>query len=362
MKRAVSIPILLLAAVALTGCGADPGTVAPGRPPPEIVFTTDAAGAHHVVPVRSGAASHDLPAGALAVNLTGGGDVGEAYLVVAQEGRAEVLRILPARAFATEIVAVNAGAGEPQAALVPASQLSHFVGAKTVLVVRSGDGRLTGYQAGTEVWTVARPLVGGNPVAQLVGLGGAVAVGDGVAAWGVLAPETGEIHAVAGCEGGPLAAIGEAVVFSCRGELDTVPSLGPAVAVGQLVGVPWVLPTPAGGVLMVWPGGDFVRLDRRAREVGKGRLPAPNARPALTPDGARLYVVTDAGILVSDLATQRTTQLIQETGVDALALSRDGNFVYALRAGQLEVFERATGRRLSSHAAPGIEIELVAGG
>jgi len=296
------------------------------------------------------------------VRLTGGGDVGEAYLVTVAGGRSQVLRIVPARGFATEVVADQGGGGDPQATLLPAPLLSHFVGPKTVLVVRFGDGRLTGYQAGTQIWSTAHPTIADKPVTVLVGFGAVAAVGDGVAAWGVLVTETGEIRPVAGCEAGPLAAIGAAVVFSCRGELDTVPSLGPPAPIGQLVGVPWTLPTPEGGVLMVWPGGDFIRLGPKGSATAKGRLPAPNSRPLLTPDGTRLLVATDAGVLSLDLATHRSTQVVREAGVDSIGLSRDGNFIYALAAGRLDVFDASSGRHLGGHAAAGIEIELVAGG
>ena len=362
MKAAAAVISLLQVAWLLVACGAPPAPSTPAGPPPEIVFTTDSAGAHHIVPVRAGGTTRDLPAGALAVRLTGGGDVGEAYVVASAGSHARVLRLIPSRGFATEVVADQAGPGDPQAVLVPAPQLAHFVGSQTVLVVRFGDGRLAGYQAGTQIWSVAHPTIAGNAVTHLVGLGGAAAVGDGVAAWGVLVTETGEIKPVAGCEAGPLAAIGTAVVFSCRGELDTVPSLGPPAPVGQLVGVPWTLPTPEGGVLMVWPGGDFLRLDRHAATTQKGRLPAPNSRPLLTPDGARLFVATDAGILGLDLATQRSNQLVHEAAIDSIGLSRDGNFIYALSAGRLEVFSASSGNRLASHPAVGTEIELVAGG
>lgn len=346
----------------LVACGAAPAPVPPVGTPAEIIFTTDSSGAHHVVSVRPGTATRELPAGALAVGLSAGGDVGEAYLVTSTGSRARVLRVLPAKGFVTEVVADGPGGGDAQAALLPAPELSHFVGSKTVLVVRFGNGRLTGYQAGTQIWSVAHPTIAGTAVAELVGLGAAAALGDGVAAWGLLVVETGEIKPVAGCEAGPLAAIGTAVVFSCRGELDTVPSLGPPAPIGQLVGVPWTLPTPDGGILMVWPGGDFLRLDKHGASVGTGRLPAPNARPLLTPDGKQLLVVTDAGVLGLDLASRRSSQIVSEAAIDSIGLSRDGNFIYVLRAGQLEVFGASSGARLASHPAAGTEIELVAGG
>lgn len=354
MRQSLAALTLFLAACA--------APAAPALPPAEVLVTTDAGGAHHVVSVRSGATLRDLPAGALAVSLNRRGEFSEAFLAAAGGAVTQVLRIDYAHAYATEVVAEVGAAGVPQAALVPAPGLGLHPGPQTVLAVRFGDGRLTGYQDGLQVWSVARPLIAGRAVTQLVGLGGAAAVGDGVATWGLLVPATGELRPVPGCEAGPLAGIGSAVVFSCRGALDTIPTLGPPVPIGQLVGVPWTLPTPEGGVLMVWPGGDFLRLDRHAAVAGRGRLPAPSSRPVLTPDGTRLLSVTEVGVISFELDSQHSRQLVRETGVDSIALSRDGNFLYILRGGRLEILERGSGARFGDRPVAGVEIEVVAAG
>ena len=113
---------------------------------------------------------------------------------------------------------------------------------------------------------------------------------------------------------------------------------------------------------MVWPGGDFLRLNQHFAATGRGRLPPPNARPILAPDGSRVLTVTDSGVLALDLASQRSNQLIRESGIDSIAVSRDGNFIYAIRAGHLEIFTSGSGSRLADHPVAGTEIEQVAGG
>jgi hypothetical protein len=314
MKRA-------LCAVVCAGLVACEGSRPPAPPPvaAEIAFVSGAGGLR-LVEVRDGTQLAQLPEGAFDANLTPGGDLGEAYLVAA----AGVMRVHMGRPVRVDRVADAVGAGPFSAALVPAPQLSTFVGDKTVLVTLSADGRLAGYQSGTRLWS--RAAAGGTELHRV----GDMAALRAPSGWLRVIPETGDLEALAACAGGPVGGTFAQPVYAC--ELHPSPPAG----------LPFDLRPPAGDEVLVWPSGAFYRIHDGVSTPGaKG---AGGGRPAVSADGKRLYWPHDYANAI------------------ALASSRDGNYLYVLGAGRLRVLAPAGARELTGFPVEGTDIPLIAGG
>lgn len=319
MRRLLTLLPLLFVAGACT-----PGPAAPPAPAPpsELLFIPGPA--MRVVAARDGSLVATLPEGAFDALLSGGGDVAEAYVV-----GAGVHRIRPGRPFRDDRTADATGRAPYQAALVGAPGLTTFVGQKTVLVTLSADGQLAGYQAGTRIWTRAAP--GATELRRLDTLV-AVRVGDD---WSRVVPENGALTSLAsGCPQGPIADQRGQALMPC-------PSSSTATIAGVPPGVPYVLhPVGQDVTVLAWPDGQWIRLGQR----GSHRAGAGGGRPALAPDGSRLF--WPAGY----------------PPATAMATSRDGNFLYALGGGRLRVFAAGAAHPLGDFAAEGSDIALVSGG
>ncbi|HLQ60916.1 MAG TPA: hypothetical protein VK131_03540 [Candidatus Acidoferrales bacterium] len=300
-----------------------------------------------------------LPAGQLVDRLSAGGDLAEGY-VLAPEG---ILRVTAGRPFRTEPIASSQAA---EGALVPAPGLTQYVGGQTVLIVRFPDGSLAGYQAGKPLWQAPVSPYRDLRAAQLVQAGDLAFVGpvDG-GTWLQLKPETGATAGVAGkppCSPGPVAGLKGGSLFYCysTGLLVWVPAqVGDALP--RLEGRPWALkPVRREEVVLLWPDGTWYHVNGSGNADRHGRVPAYSGRPALAPDGSHLYLGTGRGVAAVPLGGGGS-RVFGAGGATAVATSRDGNFVYALTATDLRVYD-PSGSLLKTYARGGQDIELVAGG
>jgi hypothetical protein len=343
VRRALAAAVTLL----LAGCGSPAPAV---HPDVLVIGATD--GSRVIIRNPGGAVLGRLPAGILVLTLSGGDDVAEAYLVAPAAPGTVISSVLPSKGFALSPVATEDGA--PQAAaLMPAPQLTTYVGAKTVLVVLTLDGTLTGYQHGTRLWSEA---LGAEP-AQLTAIGSRLLVGRR-GGWSEVAVETGAVGAVENgirCDSpGPLAVVAGTVVFDCIGLLDP----GGAVVPDQQ---PLAFPAGAATVL-AFPDGEVWRLQpSRSERIFKGA--SWSTSPVASLDGSMLYVPTVTGVERVDVATGSQRTLTAAAGVNpSVALSRDGNFLYALAGGVLRTFRLDTGGQVASITVAGVTIERVIGG
>ena len=324
VKRVAVLVIVVAAACGLPG-------PAP-QPPAELVFVPGADRSHAVYEVRDGTQVATLAAGGFAGNLTSGGDLGEAYLA-SDDGT--LYRVRAGRPFHVDRAGDLRGRPPYQAALVRADRLTKFIGARTVLVVLSADGVLSGYQSGTLLWRT-----GVLPGSSLRAAGDAVSLGLGDA-WSLVAGEDGrQVPLVSDCPDGPLAVVAGSPVFACPGASPPGASLalptGPAF---QLTAA------RAAGVVLAYPSGDWFRIGSGPAITGRGHGPGGEGSPALAPDGGTVYWPAQVGAL-------------------ALAISRDGNYLYALdAAGGLRAVTTSNHGQVARY--PGIRgtsIELVTGG
>lgn len=345
MRRLLAVS-LLLPAWAL-GCG----TTAPALHP-DVLLVSGADGARTVIRSTSGDVLGRIPAGLLVIDLSGGEDIAEAYLVAESGSGTAISSVQPGRGYALSPVATETGR-PGSAALLPAPGLTTYVGRRTVLVVYTLDGSLTGYQHGTRLWSVA---LGADP-AQLVAIGDRLFLGRR-GGWAEVTVETGavgrELTAVQCDSPGPLAVVDGTLVSDCLGLLDPsgrpVPDRRPAVF------------TSGAATMLAFPDGEVWRLQgSKAAKAFDG--PSWTVPPAPSPDGAQLFVPTEAGVEQVDVATGRHHPLTTAAGANpSLALSRDGNFLYALAGGVLSSFRIDTGARAASVTTGGLAIERVVGG
>jgi hypothetical protein len=313
-----------------------------------VVRTAD--GSHAIVRTSDGSSLGTLPAGILTVALSGGDDIAEAYLVAPTAAGASVSAVDASHGYSLAQVAVEPAA-PVTAVLVPAPALTSFVGRQTILAVLTADGALTGYQHGSKVWSTAL----GSPGQGLVQAGPRVLVGA-AGSWRLLAPESGILGPPlqTGCDPGPIADFGGAPVFDCGGRLSLdgsqVPALVPAVFVA------------GGTVVLAFPDGEIWRLHGSSATLA-GRGPAWTAPPAASPDGSVLFVPTVKGVERVLTATGSHAPLTTSAGSNpSVAVSRDGNFLYALAGGTLRTFSVGGGAEVASIPLAGVEIERVVGG
>jgi hypothetical protein len=297
--------------ILLAGCSGGPGPAAVPAPAPEVAILLLSGGGYAVVETRTGAIRGSLPAGILALRLSGGGDVAEAYLVSAAAGGGTTVdRVVPDRAFGLQPVAALDGVAKA-AVLAGAPGLTTFVGAPTVLTVLTADGRLFGYQHGGLLWQDDP-----EPGRQLAGVGDETLVVSPLG-WQRIILESGRLgpaEAASTCLPGPVAVAAGKVVYDCAGNL------------------------------------------------GAGQVGVPGGRPVASPDGASTYVATASGIDRVDAGSGRRRGLVKASGITSIALSRDGNYLYALTPGRLSTYAAATGRQAGSVAVDGRAIVQIAGG
>jgi hypothetical protein len=340
---------VLAAGLVLASCSLGPASPTP-KPHSEVMVVRTADGGHAIVRTGDGSSLGRLPAGILTVLLSGGDDIAEAYLVAPAGAGTSVGMVDSGHAYS-----VSESAAEPAppvaAVLVPGPGLTSFVGRQTVLAVLTADGALTGYQHGSKIWSTAL----GSPGQGLVQAGPRVLIGA-AGDWRLLAPESGILGPPleTGCDPGPIADFGGAPVFDCGGRLSLDGSEVPAQ-------VPAVF--PAGGTLVLaFPHGEVWRLHGSSATL-LGRGPTWTSAPAASADGSVLFVPTRTGIERVLAANGSHAPLTTAAGANpSVALSRDGNFLYALAGGTLRTFSVADGARVASIPLTGAEIERVVGG
>jgi hypothetical protein len=338
---------LLAAALLIPAWSLGCGTPAPALHP-DVLLIAGSDGGRTIVRNPGGTVLGRLPAGILTLDLSGGDDIAEAYLVAGTV----VSSVQPSRGYALTQVATLPSTAQA-ALLLPAPRLTTYVGQKTVLVVSMVDGELAGYQHGTRLWSVAP----GPEPARLLAVGSRAFLGR-LGGWSELTVETGattqQLNGIRCDSPGPLAVVGGSVVSDCVGMLDpggeTVPNAQPLVFAS------------GAATMLAFPNGEVWRLQgagaRLAFKLAPWALP-----PAASLDGSQLYVPTPSGIEQVDVATGRHHALTSAAGVNpSLALSRDGNFLYALAAGVLRSFRLDTGGRVDSVTTGGVAIERVVGG
>ncbi|GAC1659116.1 MAG: hypothetical protein NVS9B1_20580 [Candidatus Dormibacteraceae bacterium] len=342
MKRAAVV--LVLGVLACSGSGA-------AAPPPafgDLLFTSGSGNA--AVSSRDGT-TIALPPGLMRFTLTAGGDVGEGYIVGSPPGGIHIERLLPARRFTTETVADQPGTILAGAELVPAPELTSFVGPETVLVTLTTGGGITGYQHGTRIWVSEVPA--GSSLRRV----GNMVFAGGPGAWARLAPESGGLQSEApGCE--PIAAL-SVILYECpTGHQPSTSRL--KVFVGRLpVGPRTVIEVPQGEAWL-YDGVALHRLDA----LGQAAAPVPLAGADQllgAPDGRRLYFLRRQSVEVLDTTSLKTQVIIARAG-PSIALSRDGNYLYSLGGGTLATYSTASGALQKSVTGTGERIELVAGG
>ncbi len=320
---------MLLAAVLMAACEGVQG--APTKPPNELLFLATAEQGLAVYEASDGSLVSHLPPGAFDATLTQGGDLGEAYL--AGDDR-RLYRVRAGRPVRVDRLTDLRGAPPFQAVLVPAPRLTTFVGARTVLVVKGADGSLIGFQGGTQIWRE-----GAAQGSELRRVDDAAVLGlDGN--WSLLAPETGLLTPLAtDCAEGPLADVQGSLVFACPGA--TPPGVSLALPAGPAFDL---RPLRRQESVLAYPTGDWFRVDPGPRISQQGHGAGGVGRPGLSPDGATIYW---PGSL----------------GASSVAVSRDGNFLYALGSNGLQVLNASDRRRVAAYPAMnGSAIVLVSGG
>jgi hypothetical protein len=342
--------LLATLTVVVAACSSGPGPVSIPPPPPEIAFLQTPGGDYTILETRTGRVRASLPAGVLALGLNGSGDIAEGYLVTpAGPGGTAIARLVPERSFAIERLTTQDGVAAA-AVLAGAPGLTSFVGPQTVLTILTTDGRLSGYQHGTLLWS-DRATVG----RQLAEVGDETLV-LGTLGWQrvlVEAGSRGPVNAASTCLPGPLAVVTGRVVYDCGGRL----SAGDLSVPG---GRPAAFPA-AGAEVLAFSNGQLWRIDgagaRRTGDTAAWTVP-----PVPSPDGSLLYVATASGVERVATASGGGRGLVKASGVASLALSRDGNYLYALSAGRLHTYASATGFEVGSVPASGQAILQIAGG
>jgi hypothetical protein len=103
----------LLAALAVRLAACVPGPTSPvpsPAPPAEIAVLQSENGAYSIVEVRTGSRLAALPAGILALGLSGGQDIAEGYLVTpSADGGSAVEVLVPSRSLALDPLATQSG-------------------------------------------------------------------------------------------------------------------------------------------------------------------------------------------------------------------------------------------------------------
>jgi hypothetical protein len=321
--------VLLLTALALAACNGVQGS--PSKAPNELVFLATAGQGRAVYEVSDGTLVSNLPAGAFDATLTSGGDLAEAYVA---GDDTKLYRVRAGRPFRIDKLNDIRGAPPYQAVLVPAPRLTAFVGARTVMVVMGADGSLAGFQAGVQIWRE-----GAAQGSELRRVDDAVVLGlDGT--WSLLAPETGRLTPlVSDCPDGPLADVQGGLVFACAGA--TPPGVSLSLPAGRAFDL---RPLRREQSVLAYPSGDWFRVDPGPRISAQGHGAGGEGRPGLSPDGGTIY--WPASLKAS-----------------SVAVSRDGNFLYALGSEGMRVLSATDRRQVASYpAVSGAEIVLVSGG
>ncbi len=301
------------------------------KPPSELLFVSGAEHQLTAYEASDGSLVTELPAGAFDATLNSGGNLDEAYLA---GDDANLYRVRAARPLRLDRLDVIRGAGPYQAALVPAPRLTNFLGNRTVLLVKGSDGSLFGFQSGRQIWREGVPQD-----AQLLRLD-AVAVLGYEGSWSLVAPESGLLTPLASdCPEGPLAEVQGTVVFACSATTQPGASLtlpaGPAFD---------LRPARREQSVLAYPSGEWFRIDPGPRIAGQGHGAGGEGRPGLSPDGGTIY--WPAGL-----------------GAQAVAVSRDGNYLYALGSGGLRVLAASDRKQVANYpAVTGREIALVCSG
>jgi hypothetical protein len=343
--------LLAALAVLLAACSAGPTSPVPSpAPPAEIAVLQSGNGAYSIVEVRTGSRLAALPAGILALGLSGGQDIAEGYLVTpSAAGGSAVEGLVPSRSFALDPLATQSGEAV-SAVLAGAPGLTTFSGRQTVLVILGKDGRLAGYQHGSRLW--ANP---GGEGQALVQTGSQVLVGS-ARGWQAIALENGSLGPVLSpgpCEPGPLAALGGTTWLDCAGTLvpggQKVPGSRPAVF------------GSGAAQTLNFPDGQLWRLaGSTATRIGQGV--AWSVPPVASPDGSVLYVATPSGVERVDAGSGGHRSLLRAPAIASLALSRDGNYLYAIEGSRLLTYTTGSGAEAGSVPAAGQLIRQVAGG
>lgn len=336
--------------VVLAACSSSPAQAPIPAPAPELAILQASGGGYAVIETRTGRVLGSLPAGILTLGLSSGGDVAEAYLLsVAPPGGTAIGRVAPDRSFAVDPLTTQDGVASA-AVLGGAPGLSSFVGPRTVLTVLTADGRMSGYQHGSLLWTETRSL--GR---QLAGVGDETFV-LGSPGWQRVLVETGNlgpIEAATSCLPGPVATTAGRVVYDCAGRLSpgdvAVPAGRPAAFAS------------GGAQVLAFPNGQLWRIDGAGARRTGGTV-AWTVPPVPSPDGSLLYVATAKGIERVDAGSGSGRSLVTASGITSVALSRDGNYLYALSAGSLRTYATGSGSEAGSVAAEGEAIRQIAGG
>jgi hypothetical protein len=84
--------------------------------------------------------------------------------------------------------------------------------------------------------------------------------------------------------------------------------------------------------------------------------------PVSSLDGRLLFVPTASGIERVDSGSGRGRRLVGASGITSVALSRDGNYLYALAGGRMHTYATGSGSEVGSVAAAGDAIVQIAGG
>lgn len=348
-------------ALMLASCsspGPAPTPSANAAPSGELVFTVTSAGAHRVIQSRDGAEVADLGPGVFVFALTGGGDVGEAYLVGPEpEG---IRRVKVGRPFTVVKIAPGPQPGNrpPQAVLVPAPGLTSFVGQPTVLIVRGADGSLAAYQGGQPLWKRPPGTAGGL---LKVGNLAFITSNDGLAA---VVPETGATGPAEDPDCQPAGDVGGKPAISCF-ESRTLIVGGQRFAVRVGAGAPTAFHPLRGTDLVLYWAADGTLCHVAATASCRTALAAPRGgRVAFAPDARFLFTAELSEIVVQPVAAAGPVlRLPAGEQYRALAASRDGTYLYAAGAGHLDVWSlQAPAHRTLRFPADAADIELVAGG
>ena len=335
------------ALLVLTACGQSPPS-----PAPELAVLSDREGGtgsgHTLVRTTTGRNLAELPPGHLAVALNGGGDIAEAYLVRAAGEGSEIDVLQAEVGYAMRPSAVVRG--RPVAAVLVPAALTSFVGRSDVLVVLTDAGRLAGFQHGTPLWQESA-----SPAARLRQFGDLVVYQDGNG-WAPVAPADGVRGVIApagSCAPGPVAFFGDRPLLDCGGTLS-----------GSLAVIPAIPPATvrvAGGAVLLFVAPEVWRAGlNSARRLTTGLR--ATAAPVGSPDGRAVYVPTAGGVESLDPASGSHRRLVAAAGISSIAVSRDGNYLYAISGGRFSTFAIASGSRVSSFPTDRELIELVAGG
>ena len=281
--------------------------------------------------------------GKVVATLDAGGDIGEAYAVTTK-----VERIASVRPLTLEPVPTVALADGQAVALVPAPNLTTFIGQKTVLIVDTDKGGFAGYQHGSQIWEDPA-VVPGEPTAFLKAFDGTAITSDGQQAL-VITPETGALVAPhSPCDGIPVANVPTGAVYSCQ----LSPNFIPAQTMRAVKG---------GRIFVVGNNPDNVyAIDQSGKSFWHGSLPSDFNHAAVAPDGSAVYLATASGLRALVVGSETQRALSGEETFD-VGVSRDGSLVYALTAHGLEVIESQSGNLRATYQIAGTGIQLVAGG